>query len=92
MTLKNSNFSIFFMVFSYNSKNKGERQKWNYDSDSTSKNTSIKIEKNIFYMTLKWDWLARHELHISLESTYHWKRNAFLSEISVRNKARSIRS
>ena len=49
MTLEN-NFSIFY-VFPYNSKNKGERQKWNSDSDSTSKNKSIK--KTFFsYMTL----------------------------------------
>ena len=46
MTLKNNNFSIFFMFFSYKSKNKGERQKW--ASDSTSKNTSIKREKTFF--------------------------------------------
>ena len=40
------------MFFPYNSKNKGERQKWISDSDSTSKNTSIK-KLLFFYMTLK---------------------------------------
>ena len=39
MTLKNNNFSIFFMFFPYNSKNKGERHKWISDSGSTSINT-----------------------------------------------------
>ena len=52
MTLKNNNFSIFFRVFPYNSKNKGERQKWISDWDSTSKNTSIKRKNILFYMTL----------------------------------------
>ena len=53
MTLKNNNFSIFLGFFPCNSKNKGERQKWISDSDSTSKSTSIKRKKNIlFYMTL----------------------------------------
>ena len=52
MTLKN-NFSIFLRFFPYNSKNKGERQKWISDSDSTSKYTSIKRKKHpFFYMTL----------------------------------------
>ena len=55
MTLKNNNFSIFFLVSPpppppYNSKNKGERQKWISDSDSTSKNTSIKREKHLFFI------------------------------------------
>ena len=47
MTLKNNNFSLFFSFFPYNSKNKGEREKW--IPDSTSKNTSIK-EKNILFL------------------------------------------
>ena len=52
MTLKN-NFSIILGFFPYNSKNKGERQKWISDSDSTSKNTLIKRKKTSFsYMTL----------------------------------------
>ena len=36
----------------YNSKNNGERQKWISDSDSTSKNTSIK-ENTYFLYDLK---------------------------------------
>ena len=53
MTLKNNNFSIFLGFFPYNSKNKGEREKWTSDSDCTSKNTSIKRKKtSLFYMTL----------------------------------------
>ena len=42
--------SYFLCFFSYNSKNKGGRQKWTSDSDSTSKNTSIKRKKNIFFL------------------------------------------
>ena len=49
MTLKNNNFSIFFSFFPYNSKNKGERQKWISDSDSTSKNTSNKKNTHFLY-------------------------------------------
>ena len=49
MTLNNNNFSIFFKVFPYNSKNKGQRQKWISDLDSTSKNTLIKRKKKILY-------------------------------------------
>ena len=50
MTLKNNSFSIFLGFFPYNSKNKGERQKWISDSDSTSKNTPIKRKKTIFFI------------------------------------------
>ena len=53
MTLKNNNFSIFLGFFPYNSKNKGERQKRISDSDSTSKNTSIKKKKTLFLYDLK---------------------------------------
>ena len=49
MTLKNNIFSIFFRFFPYYSKKRGERQKWISDSDSTSKNTSIK-RKNIIFL------------------------------------------
>ena len=51
--LKNNNFSIFLGFFPYNSKNKGERQKWTSDSDSASKNTSIKRKKHLFLYDLK---------------------------------------
>ena len=50
MTFENNNFSIFFMIFPSNSKNKGERQKWISDSDSTSKNASIKRKKKTFFL------------------------------------------
>ena len=49
MTLKNNNFSIFLWFFPYNSKNKGDLQKWTSDSDSTSKKHRFK-EKNIFFI------------------------------------------
>ena len=53
MTLKTIILSYFIYFFPNNSKNKGERQKWTSDSDSTSKNTSIKRKKkHPFYMTL----------------------------------------
>ena len=42
MTLKPIIFPYFLGFFLYYSKNQGERQKWISDSDSTSKNTSIK--------------------------------------------------
>ena len=41
-------FPYFLGFFPYNSKNKGERQKWISDSDSTSKNASIK--KNTYFL------------------------------------------
>ena len=45
ITLKTIIFPNLFCFFPYNSKNKGERQKWISDSDSTLKNTSIKEKK-----------------------------------------------
>ena len=46
-------FPYFLKFFLYNSKNKGERQKWISDSDSTSKNSQINKKKHFFYMTFK---------------------------------------
>ena len=48
MTLKKTIFPYFLGFFPYNSK--GEQQKWISESDSTSKNTSIKRKKNIFFL------------------------------------------
>ena len=53
MTSKNNNFFIFLGIFPYNSKNKGERQKFISDSDSTSKNIPIKRKKHPFLYDLK---------------------------------------